>query len=90
MYKRQLAITSTGATNPVTAAYASGTGTGRLVFEVTMPSETADISLAAQTIALAGGTINDKGTATAADLTIATGDLVGPGGEGAAAAISVA
>jgi hypothetical protein len=85
-----LDITSTGATNPITAAYASGTGTGRLVFEVTMPAETADISLAAQTIALAGGTINDKGTTTAADLTIATGDLVGPGGEGAAAAISVA
>ena len=85
-----IAIASTGATNPITAAYASGTGTNRLVFEATMPSETADISLAAQTIALAGGTINDKGTATAADLTIATGDLVGPGGEGAAAAISVA
>ena len=57
-----LAIASTGSTNPVTAAYASGTGTGRLVFEVTMPSETADISLAAQTISLAGGTIVDKGT----------------------------
>lgn len=85
-----LAITSTGATNPVTATYASGTGTSRLVFEVTMPSETADISLAAQSINLAGGTISDKGTVTATDLTIATGDIVGPGGTGAAAAISVA
>ena len=79
-----------GSTNPITAAYASGTGTGRLVFEVTMPSETADISLAAQTIALAGGTIVDKGTSTAADLAFATGDIVGPGGTGAAAAIAVA
>ena len=85
-----LDITSTGATNPITASYASGSGTSRLVFSVTMPSETADISLAAQTIALAGGTIYDKGTTTASDLTIATGDIVGPGGTGAAAAISVA
>ena len=61
-----------------------------MVFEVTMPSETADISLAAQTIALAGGTIVDKGTSTAADLAFATGDIVGPGGTGSAAAISVA
>ena len=85
-----LNITSTGATNPVVAAYASGTGTSRLVFEVVMPAETADISLAAQSIALAGGTIFDKGTTTAADLSIASGEIVGPGGTGAAAAISVA
>ena len=86
-----LAIASTGSTNPITAAYASGTGTGRLVFEVTMPSETADISLAAQTITLGSGqTIRDKGTTTAADLAFATGDIVGPGGTGSAAAISVA
>jgi hypothetical protein len=86
-----LAIASTGSTNPITATYASGTGTGRLVFEVTMPSETADISLAAQTITLGSGqTIRDKGTTTAADLAFATGDIVGPGGTGSAAAISVA
>ena len=86
-----LAIASTGSTNPITATYASGTGTGRLVFEVTMPSETADISLAAQTITLGSGqAIRDKGTTTAADLAFATGDIVGPGGTGSAAAISVA
>ena len=86
-----LAIASTGSTNPITATYASGTGTGRLVFEVTMPSETADISLAAQTITLGSGqAIRDKGTTTAADLAFATGDIVGPGGTGAAAAIAVA
>ena len=86
-----LAIASTGSTNPITATYASGTGTARLVFEVTMPSETAVISLAAQTISLGSGvTIRDKGTTTAADLAFATGDIVGPGGTGSAAAISVA
>ena len=86
-----LAIASTGGTNPVTAAYASGTGTGRLVFEATMPSETADISLAAQTITLNSGVfIRDKGTTTASDVAFATGDIVGPGGTGSAAAISVA
>ena len=57
-----LAIASTGSTNPVTAAYASGTGTGRLVFEVTMPSETADISWALLLRqSLAGGTISQQG-----------------------------
>ena len=55
-----------------------------------MPSETANISLAAQTIDLNSGTIRDKGTTTAADLAFATGDIVGPGGTGAAAAIAVA
>jgi len=85
-----LNIASTGSTNPVVASYASGTGSARLVFAVTMPSETANISLAAQTIDLNSGTIRDKGTTTAADLAFATGDIVGPGGTGSAAAISVA
>ena len=86
----RLNIASTGSTNPVVASYASGTGSARLVFAVTMPSETANISLAAQTIDLNSGTIRDKGTTTAADLAFATGDIVGPGGTGAAAAIAVA
>ena len=86
----RLNIASTGGTNPIVASYASGTGSARLVFEVAMPAETANISLAAQTIDLNSGTIKDKGTTTDADLAFATGDLVGPGGTGAAAAIAVA
>ena len=69
-----LAITNNqnggGSATSLTAAYVSGSGTNRLVFRKTLGAgagDTADtntLSVGAQNIALAGGTMKDTGTTT--------------------------
>ena len=78
-------------TGAVTATYARGTGLNRLEFDFTVPSATETLSIAAQTIGTAGSaTIKDSGQTVDADLTIATGDVRGPGGSGSDTTLSIA
>ena len=77
-------------TGAVTATYARGTGTNRLEFDFTVPSATETLSIGAQTIALAGGSINDAGTSDAADLVFVSGDVVGAGGSGTDLTLAIA
>ena len=77
-------------TGAVTATYARGTGLNRLEFDFTVPSQTATLSIGAQSITLAGSsTIKDKG-AQVADVTIAAGDVRGAGGSGTDKTLSIA
>ena len=75
-------------TNPSrhqTCNYASGTGTNELVFEKTLGANSGDIAVGdelnviANPLALNGGTIKDKGTNTASDITssLAIGSAAG-------------
>lgn len=77
-------------TGAITATYARGTGTNRLEFAFTVPSVTETLSIGAQTIALAGGSINDAGTSDAADLVFVSGDVVGAGGSGTDYTLAIA
>jgi hypothetical protein len=77
-------------TGAVTATYARGTGTNRLEFDFTVPSATETLSIGAQTIGLAGGTIYDKGSTDAADLAFVSGDVVGAGGSGTDYTLAIA
>lgn len=84
-------LTVDGATTDATATYASGSGTNKLLFKFTVPAETQTLSLAAQSIALAGGTIVDVNGGTAASLVIQAGDVKGVRGKaGANSQIAVA
>jgi hypothetical protein len=77
-------------TGAVTATYARGTGTNRLEFDFTVPSATETLSIGAQTINLAGGTIFDKGSSDASDLAFVAGDVVGAGGSGTDYTLAIA
>ena len=81
-----------GATANATATYLSGSGTNKLLFKFTVPSATQVLSLTAQTITLAGGTIVDSANnSVAANTTIQTGDVKGVRGKaGANSQIAVA
>jgi hypothetical protein len=57
-----------GGTTNATATYNAGTGTNKLKFKFTVPAQTQTMNLANQSIALAGGTINDVSANTAATL----------------------
>lgn len=74
-------------TGAITATYASGTGTNRVVFEYDVPAQTETLSIGAQTIT---GTIEDAGTSTASDKVIAAEDVTGAGGFGTDLTLSVA
>jgi len=77
-------------TGAVTATYARGTGTNRLEFDFTVPSATETLSIGAQSINLAGGTIFDKGSSDASDLAFVAGDVVGAGGSGTDYTLAIA
>ena len=77
-------------TGAVTATYARGTGTNRLEFDFTVPSATETLSIGAQTINLAGGTIFDVGSTDASDLAFVAGDVVGAGCSGTDLTLAIA
>ena len=77
-------------TGAVTATYARGTGSNRLEFDFTVPSATETLSIGAQSINLAGGTIFDKGSSDASDLAFVAGDVVGAGGSGTDYTLAIA
>ena len=74
-------------TGSITATAAAQTGVNNAEFTFTVPSQTEDLSIGAQTIS---GTIEDAGTSTASDKEFVTGDRLGAGGTGTYADISVA
>jgi len=74
-------------TGAITATYASGTGTNRVVFEYDVPAQTETLSIGAQSIT---GTINDAGTSVVSSLVIAAEDVTGAGGFGTDLTLSVA
>lgn len=74
-------------TGSVTATASAVTDSNKAEFTFTVPSQTEDLSIGAQTIS---GTIVDDGTTTVSDKTFATGDRVGATGTGTYADISVA
>mgnify|MGYP000039604735 FL=1 len=74
-------------TGSVTATAAAQTAVNSAEFTFTVPSQTEDLSIGAQTIS---GTIVDTGTSTASDKIFATGDRLGATGTGTYADISVA
>ena len=59
-------------TGAVTATAAAQTGTNTGVFNFTVPSQTEDLSIGAQTVS---GTIVDTGTSTVSDKVFVTGDV---------------
>lgn len=75
-------ITVTAGAGTATATYARGSSTNRLEFDFTVAATGTTHSIAAQSIALNGGTIYDAGTTNAADVTIVAGDVTGAGGTG--------
>lgn len=74
-------------TGAVTATYQRGTGSNRIEFDFTVPSQAEDLSIGAQTIS---GTIVDAGTSVASDKVVATGDVIGAGGEGTDLTLTIA
>lgn len=85
-------INVVGSSANAVATYASGTGTNKLLFRFTVPNSAQTLSLAAQNITLAGGTIQDAAnTAVSANLVIQIGDVKGVRGKaGANSQIAVA
>ena len=71
----------------ITATAAAQTGVNSAEFTFTVPSQTENLSIGAQTIS---GTIVDNGTSTASDKVFAVGDRLGGAGTGTYADISVA
>jgi hypothetical protein len=92
IYNEQVDVDTTGGTptinvlgtvtGTVAASYARGTGSNRLEFDFTVPSELTaqDLSISGTDIALNGGTIFDKGTSVASELAYTT--ILGAGGSG--------
>ena len=87
VYNEQVDVTGTpqftlvgSVTGNINAAYARGTGSNRLEFDFTVPSQAEDLSLPGLPIDLNGGTIFDKGTSVASELTYTT--ILGAGGSG--------
>jgi hypothetical protein len=92
IYNEQVDVDTTGGTptinvlgtvtGPIAASYARGTGSNRLEFDFTVPSELTaqDLSISGTDIALNGGTIFDKGTSVASELAYTT--ILGAGGSG--------
>jgi len=76
-------------TGAITATYARGTGSNRLEFDFTVPAQAEDLSIADQSINLAGGTIFDKGTSVASELAFA-GVTLGAGGSGTDYTLTIA
>lgn len=74
-------------TGSITATAAAHDGKNNIEFTFTVPSQTEDLSIGAQTIS---GTIVDDGTSTASDKVFVVGDRLGAGGTGTYADISVA
>jgi len=74
-------------TGSITATAAAHDGKNNIEFTFTVPSETEDLSIGAQTIS---GTIVDDGTSTASDKVFVVGDRLGATGTGTYANISVA
>lgn len=66
-------ITSTGVSGDFVATAAEQLGENVIRFEATVPSETADLTIDAQTIS---GTIVDAGTAVASELVVEAGDIL--------------
>ena len=67
-------------TGAITATYARGTGTNRLEFDFTVPSQAEVLSIADQTIGGAGS-VKDKGTTVDSEDAFA-GKTIGAGGSG--------
>jgi len=87
IYNEQVDVTGTpqftlvgSVTGNINAAYARGTGSNRLEFDFTVPAQAEDLSLPGLPIDLNGGTIFDKGTSVASELTYTT--ILGAGGSG--------
>lgn len=90
IYNEQVDVDTTGGTptinvlgtvtGTIAASYARGTGSNRLEFDFTVPSQAEDLSLPGLPIDLNGGTIFDKGTSVASELTYTT--ILGAGGSG--------
>jgi hypothetical protein len=70
-----IVVTWSGVTNPQTATYASGTGTTSLRFDWTVPTETGNASIAAQSIVLAGGSTMKVASGENVNLAIPSGAL---------------
>jgi len=83
-----LAVTGS-VTGAITATFARGTGSNRLEFDFTVPAQAEDLSIGDQTIALAGGTILDKGTTVASEVAFA-GKTIGAGGSGTDLTLTIA
>ena len=81
-----LAVTGS-VSGSVTATSGAVTDSNKAEFTFTVPSQTEDLSIGAQTIS---GTIVDDGTSTASDKAFVTGDRIGATGTGTYADISVA
>lgn len=65
-----------GSTTDATATYASGSGSNKLQFKFAVPAETQTLTIEAQSIALAGGTIKDSSN-TAATLAFTADEVKG-------------
>ena len=81
-----LAVTGS-VSGSVTATSGAVTDSNKAEFTFTVPSQTEDLSIGAQTIS---GTIVDDGTSTVSDKAFVTGDRIGATGTGTYADISVA
>ena len=95
IYNEQVDVTGTpqftvagSVTGNITASYARGTGSNRLEFDFTVPSQAEDLSLPGIDIVLNGGTIFDKGTSLASEL--AYTNIVGAGGSGTDLTLTIA
>ena len=95
IYNEQVDVTGTvtlavtgSVTGAITATYARGTGSNRLEFDFTVPSQAEDLSLPGIDIGLNGGTIFDSGTSLASEL--AYTNVVGAGGSGTDLTLTIA
>ncbi len=87
IYNEQVDVTGTvtlavtgSVTGAITATYARGTGSNRLEFDFTVPSQAEVLSIADQTIGGAGS-VKDKGTTVDSEDAFA-GKTIGAGGSG--------
>jgi len=84
-----LAVTGS-VTGAITATYARGTGSNRLEFDFTVPSQAEVLSIADQTLGTSSSNrINDKGTSVASE-TVFAGKTVGAGGSGTDLTLTIA
>ena len=94
IYNEQVDVTGTvtlavtgSVTGAITATYARGTGSNRLEFDFTVPSQAEELTIADQTIGGAGA-VKDKGTSVDAEDAFA-GKTIGAGGSGTDFALTI-
>ena len=84
-----LAVTGS-VTGAISASYARGTGSNRLEFDFTVPSQAEVLSIADQTLGTStSNKIEDKGTSVASEVAFA-GKTIGAGGSGTDLTLTIA